>query len=103
MRNFIRQALLVDRPNLLKQYDGIAIETMRSGIHLHMGWQLRFLNLGGNGGNNYRRAESVSDIVLYDENGTDSALLRADDRGQIGKKHISAFYDQALHPANETA
>lgn len=103
MRNFIGQALLVDGPDLLQKNDGIAVKSMRRGVHFDMGGQLRFLNLGGNGGYDNRWTEAVSDVVLYDENRTDSPLLRADNRGQIGKKHISAFNDQPLHPAYETA
>ena len=100
MRNFVRQTLLVDRTDLLQQHDGVAVEAMRRRIHLYMRRQLCFLNLSGDGSYDDGRAEAVTDVILYYENGTDSSLFRSYDWGQIGKKNISAFDDQALHPAH---
>jgi len=80
MRDFIRQALLIDSADLLQQYDRIPVEAMSCRIHLDMRGQLSFLDLGRDGGYDYSWAESVANVILNDENGTDSALLRADDR-----------------------
>lgn len=61
--------------------------------------QLRFLDLGSDGRYDHRWTESVADIVLNDQNGAHTALLRADDRRQIRIENIPAFHDQSLHPA----
>ena len=59
--------------------------------------QPRFAHAARYRRSNDRRAVFVADIVLYDKYGSDSALLRADDRRQIGEKYISSFYSHNIH------
>ncbi|MNT75069.1 hypothetical protein D3C72_2139340 [compost metagenome] len=72
---------------------------MSSRINFHMRRQFGLLNLGGNRRHNDRRAESVANIVLYDQYGPYSALFRTYYRRKVGKKNVAAFNDQYLHPA----
>lgn len=79
MRNFVCQSLLVDRPDLLQQNNGIPVKPVRFRLDLNMRGKLCLLDLRCNSRNDYRWAESIADIVLDHEHGTDTALLGPDD------------------------
>lgn len=66
MRDFIRQALLIDRSDLLKQNHRIAVETIFFRIDFHVGGKLRLLNLRGYRRDHDRRAETVAYVILDD-------------------------------------
>jgi len=80
MCNFIGKALLVDRSDLLQQYDRIAIKAMYGCVKLDMRWKLSLLNLRCYRCYNDCRAEAIAYIVLNDEDRPDAALLRANNR-----------------------
>lgn len=80
VRDFVRQALLIDGPNLLQQDDRIPVKTVRFRVNLHMRRQLGFLNLRRNRRYDHRRTEAIADIILNDQYGPNAALLRTDDR-----------------------
>ncbi len=72
---------------------------MRFGIDLDMRRKLRFLDLRRNGRDDHRWTEPVANVILYDQDGSYTALFRTYNRRQIRKKHIPSFDDQGLHPA----
>lgn len=80
VRNFVGKSLFIDRTNLLKQKHGIPVESMGGRVDLDMRRQLRFLNLRRDGRYDDSRAEAIADIILNNEHGTYTALLRTYDR-----------------------
>jgi hypothetical protein len=69
---------------LLKQNNGISLQSDLVRKNVNMCGQLGFTQLACDGGGNNRGAVSVSHVVLNDQNRSDPALLRAYDRAQVG-------------------
>ena len=92
MSHLFLQTALVDRPDLLEQNDGILCKAEAVGEYINMRRQTVFCNLACDGGGDDGRAVFVAHIVLNDEYGTQSSLLRTDDGTEIGIINISAFY-----------
>ncbi len=75
MSDFIRQTTLINRSNLFKQNHGVSFEAVFDLIYFHMSRQFCFLDLSRNRSDNDGRAKAIADIVLNDENRTNSTLL----------------------------
>lgn len=75
MSDFICQTTLINCSDLFKQNHGISFETMFDLIYLNMSRQFCFLDLSRNRSDNDGRAKAIADIVLNDENRTNSTLL----------------------------
>src|SRR5690606_119806 len=60
--------------------------------------QLRFLNLCSYSRNNYCGTEPIPDVVLNNENRAHTALVRANDWGQVCKINVSTFNIQRFIP-----
>lgn len=100
MGDFVGQSLFIYCPDLLQQNDGVTIKSINFGINFHVRRQFCLLNLRRDGGDDDRRTESVSYVVLNHQYRPYASLLRADDRGKVREKHIATFDDHKSHPAN---
>lgn len=101
MGNLIRQPLLVNGPYLLEQDNRIPLHSVGFRFDFDVSRQLRFLDLRRNGRYNDRWTEAIANIVLDNQDGAHSTLLRTYDRRQIRIENIPAFHNQSLHPAYE--
>ena len=94
MSHFFSETGLVNGTYLFQKNYRILDESEALGINVNMRGQFCFSQTAGNGGGNDGWTVFVSDIILNDENGTESALFASDDRTQIRIINISSFYGQ---------
>ena len=88
--HFFFQAALIQCTDLLEQDDGVFGEPDLIGIDIDMRGEACFTDTRGNGGGDDGGAMTVTDVILYDEDGSQATLLRADHRAEVSIKNISA-------------
>lgn len=79
MRDFICQTLFIQCAQLFQQNDGIPVKTVLLSLDFDMRRELRLLNLGRDGCDDDRWAESVANVILDDEYGAKSTLFGSND------------------------
>ena len=92
--HFFAQPAFIQRADLFQQHNGIAHQpaAVAAGVQLDVRGQPRFVLLAGDGGSDHGGAETIAHIVLHDQHRPDPALLRADDRAEIGVKNIPSVH-----------
>ena len=92
MSHFFFKSFFIYRTYLLKQYNGIFCKTEFVRIYVYVGRHFGFAELAGNRRRYNGGTVFVSDVVLYDKNGAESALLTAHDGAEVGIVDVSSFY-----------
>ena len=85
-RNFAHsfpEAFFIDGADLFEKDGRVLLQAAALGRQFDMGRELCLVTLAGDGSCDHGGAVPIADIVLDDENRSDAALLRADDRGKI--------------------
>ena len=88
------EAGFVQRADLLQKDDRITAQAV--GADGHMGRQLRFRRAARDGCDDGRRTVAVAGVILQHENRSDTALLAAHNRTQVGAVDFAAF-DWLIH------
>ena len=94
MSHLFAQTRLIDGADLLEQNDGILDEPEALCVNVDMRRQFGFAETARDGGSDHGGTVFISDIILDDQDGTESALLAADDGTQVCVINISAFDNQ---------
>lgn len=92
--HFLTKSSFINGSNLFEENNGVLDKPVLFGVNIDMSRQLCFPELTCDGSGDYSRAILVSDIVLYNQNGTKTALFAAYDRTEICIINISAFNGQ---------
>ena len=78
-----RRRFFIDGADLFEKDGRVLLQAAALGRQFDMGRELCLVTLAGDGSCDHGGAVPIADIVLDDENRSDAALFRADDRGKI--------------------
>ena len=101
MAYLVFEPFFVDGAKLLQKDDRILFDLIFPGKDLDVGRKLRLVHSRRDRSADDRRAVPVSNIVLDDQHRAHPALLRTDDRAEIGIINIASSDIHSIHTPNK--